>query len=313
MLVNSMISKLQEEYNIIADDLQLLERVMYRQNYLVEDNEGNKYYVKYYSQVLGVDEVVKITDTYRYLIDNGVNTSVVLKNVKTGNYFFIISNRIYVVFRYLEGKEATMESMRQVSKALRTFHDIKLNDSKMLFNKSITRIENARSIASRLDSPSLKKFTDFISEVKDDVEQLISNAYPINDFFIHGDFNKHNVIVNNEVINFIDCDETRIGNPLEDLASMIYSLLYINGEISYENSKYIVDFLESYYESELDQKLIDEIEVVLKVNSVIYLLDRADTYKFLARDKSTKKFLDSSITILKEKSIMNRIFKRREG
>lgn len=311
MLIKSIISKLQEEYKIVTNEFHQLDRVMYRQNYLVEDNKGNKYYVKYYSQELGVDEVVKITEIYRYLINNGVNTNEVLKNVKTGKYLLTISNKIYVVFKYINGNEVTKEDMLQVAEALRTFHKIKLSNSELLLNKSSTRIEKARNIASRLDTPSLKEFSDFISEIRADLDKLILDAYQINNYIIHGDFNKHNVIIDNKVTYLIDCDEIRIGNPMEDLASMIYSMLYINGEINYENSKYIVIFLESYFQLELDQRMLDEIETVLKVNSVIYLLDRADTFKYLVRDKSTKRFLNSLITILKEKSIMSKIIEER--
>jgi thiamine kinase-like enzyme len=298
MLSDIVLKTLADEYDIQPTRCQETHGIMIKSNYVVTDDKGDIWFVKYYPLAFGESDLARLGQIYCLLEQYSVPTCKVRENIKTRKLYMRACSGFYLVYNFINADVADSRSVIKITDTLRKLHGISDASFKMILGSTHNRIQFARSVYSKLPYPQYQLFKTYLGDKVEEIGRLLNMpVWPCN-AVIHGDLNLRNILVKGDEIYFIDLDEIRLGDPIEDLASLIYSLLYRNGVLDFQSSHDIRSLMSHFFYGMLTPENIDKTEHVLKVNCIVYLMQRADDYVYLIRHKSTRKFMDSLLAIL---------------
>ena len=174
-------------------------------------------------------------------------------------YIQYIDNEYILVYKWCDGKilltkEIDIEKVKALAKMLAKLHKIKPEHnlkpekySKIDYNKYYTALKN---INEKWAKDFIEKF-DILNEIYDKVYYNYSKLSNQKSY-IHKDFNRKNIIWNNEIPYIIDWETATIGNPSIDFFNSAWFLTADANEEKYKA------FVTSYFEI---NKLEDNINV----------------------------------------------------
>lgn len=298
MLIDVVIKALEDEYAIRSVCCQETHGIMIKHNYIITDENNENWFIKYYPSTFGESNLERLGHIYYWLEQGGFPTCNVKENLKTGKFYMRTDTGFYVVYSFIDAKVADSHSVIKIMDGIQKFHEISDSSFIKMLNRTSDRILFAQSIYAEISKPQYQLFKDYLGNRVDLIRRLLEMPpWPCNKV-IHGDLNLGNVLNKDDKIYFIDLDEMRLGDPLEDLVSLIYSLLYRKGILDFQCADDVRNLMAHFFHGELTIENMEQTEFVLKMNSIYYLMQRANCYQYLKRHKSTLNFMDSLLKIL---------------
>lgn len=284
-----------EFYGLKVNSLDIIQRLLLRQSYLLDTSLG-KIVLKKYSPNYNKYHLGNIWDFIEYLNDSGMK-SLEIVYMKNGQRFYADNNEYYVAYKYLEGNKSEIEDSYAIGKMLREFHDNsrRITKNKMPgFNirqdikKACNEIKKYKSykdclLAHKITS-NMKIFLD-----------ILHQYYISDDIIIHGDFTLNNVIKQNNNYYLIDLDTIRVGNFMEDLACFSLSLCYNGNSKLQIKPRYveILQFLQGYFQNmETSDFIIDGLINNMRFHCAYELAGFAKNYMITKRYKGTEEYLN---------------------
>jgi Ser/Thr protein kinase RdoA (MazF antagonist) len=285
-----------ECYGINTESIEIINRLFFRQSYLIDD--GNKRFVfKKYPRNYEETQLNYIWDIALYLSTYGMDTMELVYK-KDGSRFYRDSDDYYVVYKYISGAKAKKEESYEIGRLLKEFH-IKCEKIKCEKMQEFTR---------RLDivqaGKEIQKFAFYSTEtslgkkIQENIEIFLNciQSYSIQDnLIIHGDFTLNNVLRRNYDYCIIDFDTIRLGNAIEDMACFVLSLCYTDSQDLklYHNYKEVAYFLKGYYkDKKMPENIIEKLVKSLKVHCTVELAGHASNYMITKRYTGTDAYLN---------------------
>lgn len=295
MKTEEILNVISNQYGIRASNYKVISRLMFRESLYLEDENGNKYIIKKYPKIIKTQELESIAKFYMELYQQGIKTNkVVIK--KSSGIFFEMRDGKYIVFTYLEGIQCSTTAFSlKYGKALKDLH------GEMSFlNLSLAQISTQSQIEQckrhiyeweQIDEVSLIIRSKFFKIVETCEKYRVMTPS-----IIHGDCTRNNCIVTNNIITFIDFDNFKIGDPLEDLANAANCVLYDSGIKSFNYKKEII--IQLFCQYGLMDEDFERIKNYMKINCIIELYKHRENYRYLRRTPGTKNYLEKLIWII---------------
>ncbi|TKC19107.1 aminoglycoside phosphotransferase family protein [Robertmurraya kyonggiensis] len=314
MDINTIQSLISENYRIEIKDITVINRLLFRQSFLLNTSNG-QYVLKYYPRNFSIDQIKLINEFSKCLIKRGMNTLSII-SLNNGNLHISIPNGVYVLYDYLPGVKSDISDISDISVILRGFHDISslIKEEEINATKETLKIDWA---ISELDK--YLKYTeddDFITKISNYKYEIINslNSYKlIDNIIVHGDFTLNNVIKEDKIFKIIDLDTIRLGNRLDDLACLSLSLCYSgNNKIKFNrNYGQIAYLLQSYFGDQLiNQELVNDIVEAMKLHCSYELIKHAENFHVLKRYTGMLNYLNMLLDVITENEMEENIWKQ---
>lgn len=306
-----IIENLKRYYGLEIVEIKIIERLMFRQSFMLLDKDANRYILKGYSDKLELQELNRVWQYYWILKKENVKVGCPLKKRLSEEFHIHINNRYYVVFEYITGERPCVEQYDEIAKCLRKYHEIAKPNLISSCNSTATLLQEAK-----------KQFDLFLNEnysikpeillCKEQYMEIIDKYTESIDTIIHGDSILENIISNDGESYLIDFDNLRFGNAMEDVANTVFSLIYYGTEkynIVPQRLKQASLFVHSYYCDELPVGIERKIFFYMQVHCVIELSKHAKNIRFLIRLPGMKEYLMLLIKVICSSSFTDLISK----
>jgi hypothetical protein len=299
----ALIERINSYYGLSAFEVKVIERLMFRKNYLIQNYDNKRYIVKYYSTALELFELTQVWQYYILLSGLGIAVGCPLRRKDTHEFQIGYNNGYYVVFEYLEGNNPEANNYLLVANSLRDYHSVA---SVNLIPGLVSTQEKLRCAESIFpffyqNSYQLK---DEILSCEDEIYDIVHSFFIDRPAIIHGDTILENMIYDKHKVCLIDFDSMRIGDALEDVANTVLSIFYY-GSSTYEmmsvRYQYVSGFLDSYFNDVVTKDLLCRLHYLMKVHCVIELARHAENIKYLIRMPGMKPYLRLLIKVINSK------------
>ena len=302
-----LIDNLKKYYGLNVISVKAINRLMFRQSFLVNTEDDNRYVVKDYSDSYSLEELSTIWQYYWILHDNGMNVGRPLRRLDSATFHICLNNRYYVVFEYVAGERPNIENIRKIADCLREYHDIasKLNIDGL--ESTEKRLEPVKELFSyfHFGSYPLKEEIILCEPNVTRITQIYENN---ENTIIHGDTILENMVMNDDGICLIDYDTIRIGDRMEDVANTVLSILY-NGSSNYaihpERAMQVYSFIDNYYREKRSYQIENRIHYYIQVHCVIELVRFAENIRFLVRMPGMKDYILMLLKVLRSNSLVD--------
>lgn len=302
MLIDEIIIILKLNYGINVKDYYTINRLMFRQNYIVEDDIGSKYIVKYYPKGIGSEKINSICDYYKWLEKIGYFTNKLLQQ-HNNSFYFTLSNGIYLVYEYITAQILDFSDLTDIGKELRNYH-YKVNDRNptIALEKTSFIIERSKTLFEDFYKCKENDFVNQVLSYKNIIFYILENYCSDIDTIVHGDCSFNNMLKTMQnTICLIDFDNAHYGNHIEDLAYMVFSIMHYGNKplsLSFNRSDKIMMLLNAYYGIPISSNEVFEIEKCMKLNCSIELIKHAPNYRFISRTPGTLNYLSCLLKII---------------
>jgi tRNA A-37 threonylcarbamoyl transferase component Bud32 len=311
-LTDKIIDVLKTKYGIISTKCEVIERLLFRKSFIVNDVSGNKYIVKAYSTKLNLEKLKCIWNCYKILEDYQVVTNSIIEPTN-GNedLFFTIDGNNYVVFSYIEGKVPSLYDVEEIAIALREYHKVsnQLLQFKMI-SSTKKDLEESRNELKKFDYNGNELGAKIIL-LRERIINLIDCFKVNNNVLIHGDVIIENTIKTLNGVRLIDFDSIRYGDPIEDVANLVFSILYFGTnpyKILTDREEYIKKFLNTYFQSSIQDYEIIKIEYFMKVHCIVELARHLENFRFLIRAPGMPPYIELLLEIIQRDDLIRKCF-----
>lgn len=199
---------------------------------------------------------------------------------------------------YLEKKSGLETKKNLVANAafcLKKLHSIKPNHSII---EKLEKIQNKKKTISNKKAGTTK-FEEIFKKDKAMFSQIqliikkfdairTKNGNKLQSIIIHGDYQPNHVLLSGDNFVIIDWDNSRLDNPLVDLASFIFYLSNVKNVSIIENAALAQHFIENYFGKKItsaEQEKIDLYQIPFILNNINY-------YSYHKNFKAVKKNLE---------------------
>lgn len=284
---------LDKHYGLKVVSFKVINRLMFRQSFLVYASDGNQYVVKDYAETFSLQEMSQIWQYYWVLRKFGIRVGCPLRKIDSDEFHICLGNRYYVVFEYVEGEQPVIDQEKEIASCLRKYHEVAASDIFPHLISTGQKLSEGKDLFSHFNQSSYSIKQEILS-CKTNLNRIV-NEYPkCIQTIIHGDSILENMISHNGEVSLIDFDSMRRGDANEDVANTVLSFMY-NGskkfEIHPERSKQIKAFIDSYYEDMPPTDIEEKLHYYMQVHCVIELFRHAENIRFLVRMPGMKEYL----------------------
>ena len=295
MVEDKIICEIKERYDINVKNYRKISRLMFRESLYFEDCSGYKYILKKYPKSLPTEDILSIVKLYLELEKYGIKTNRVVTDCNDVP-FFEIANGKYILFTFLDGNRCSVDEWKmKVGGSLRELHN-----SMVTLNPTLAQVSTYEQVNSCIKNITRWEEIDELSHVincmADKNLEICRNYNPFSQTIIHGDCTRNNCIIYNDKIMFIDFDNFKIGDPLEDVANVANSVIYDEEIIALKEKENIIKHI--IYDYNLKKDDIVRMKNYMKINCIIELYKHREHYKYLRRTPGTKEYLKKLIYII---------------
>ena len=306
-----LVDNLNKYYGIKVTSLQIINRLMFRQSFLITTSDGIQYIVKDYSNACSLDILNQMLNYLYKLKEFGVRVSFPIRKLHSNEFHFSNNNRYYVVFVYVEGSTCTTRQYKKIASSLKIYHK---TASSNLFPSLIStekKLQAAKDLflCFNNDNYSIKQE---ILSCKTNLFKIVDKYISCSETIIHGDSILENMILSNNNIYLIDFDSMRRGDALEDVANTILSFMYFgskNFEIQPERAQLIEAFINCYFDNTPPDHIKEKLHYYIQVHCVIELIRHAENIRFLVRMPSMKDYLLLLVHIIRSENFKELMYK----
>lgn len=208
---------------------------------------------------------------------NGVNSVPALKY--NNKYIQKIDNKYILIYNYLEGKvlltkEITLDNVKQLAIQLAKLHSIKINKyanaikyEKNNYSKYYNLLENNNEQWAIFYKNNYKKLQEIYENVYKNYLNL-SNQQS----YIHKDYNRKNVLWQNNIPNIIDWETATIGNPSIDFFN---SAWFLTADVNIDKYTTFCKEYFNIFELQDDINVSAHASIIEECNWLEYSLKRA--------------------------------------
>ncbi|MFW6677073.1 phosphotransferase [Lacrimispora sp. AGF001] len=294
MKKEDIITIIQNQYSISINNFKVIPRLMFRESFYFDDDNGRKYVIKKYPKSTEDQELVSIIRFYSELCHYGTITNKIVFD-RDKNAVFELADGKYVIFTYLEGEKCNIANFKlSYGSALKSLHNSLCTMDTNLAGLS-TQEQVNQCIANINDWEEIDELSSMIIGMTAETLKACKNYQTSTLSIIHGDCTRNNCIITDNKITFIDFDNFKTGDPLEDLANAANSVLY-DDEIPLTSDKEntIIHIFSDYG---LQRNEFERVKNYMKINCVIELYKHRENYRYLRRTPGTKNYLGKLIGI----------------
>ena len=295
MNIEKIKKEIYEKYRMNIVSYEIVPRLMFRENMVFIDSNTKKYIVKKYPVNTKDTYLNNLSQLYQELCQNGIDTNRIVLQ-ESGNSFFELEDGKYVVFSYVKGNRCKKENITiQLSKTMKELHGkLEYIKADIVMEKTWNQIQECYE---NVDAwTAVDDLTGQIVQLKDYYKEILQNYAPNKQMVIHGDCTINNIIMNNYEYGFIDFDNYKLGDPLEDLANLSNSILYDRetGDIT-EQKDIIKELISGYGLSQIEYQ---NLKLYMQLNCLIELQKHQKNYRFLKRNPGTYQYLSKLVSII---------------
>ena len=300
-----LVESLDKHYGLKVVSVKVIDRLMFRQSFLVYASDGNQYVVKDYADTFSIQEMSQIWQYYWILRGFGITVGCPLRNLDSGEFHICLRNRYYVVFEYVTGDHPVIDQYKEIAGYLRKYHKVATSDLFPCLISTGHKLSDAKDLFSHFHQGSYSIKQEILS-CKTNLYRIIDEYSNCSQTIIHGDSILENMISNNGEVCLIDFDSMRRGDAIEDVANTVLSFMY-NGskkfEIHPERSKQIKAFIDSYYGNMPPTDIEEKLHYYMQVHCVIELIRHAENIRFLVRMPGMKEYLLLLVHVICSKNL----------
>lgn len=293
IMKQQLVESLDKHYGLKAVNVKVIDRLMFRQSFIIDVSDGNQYVVKDYADTFSLQELSQIWQYYWSLRGFGITVGCPLQKLDSDEFYFRLGNRYYVVFEYVKGDHPTINQYKEIASCLKKYHEVAIFDLLPCLTSTGEKLSDAKHFFSyfRQGSYSIKQE---ILSCETYVFRIVDKYSNCSQTIIHGDSILENMISNNGEVCLIDFDSIRCGHTIEDVANTVLSFLYYGSkkyEIHPERFKQIKAFIDSYYGNMPPTDIEEKLHYYMQVHCVIDLVRHAENIRFLVRMPGMKEYL----------------------
>ena len=302
---NKIIDSIQQNYAISIINVIVVNRLLFRKSFIVTTDDGQKYIVKDYANL--VSELDYICEYQWSLYESGLDIGIPIKNIKTKKYYTQLDSRYYVLFKYIEGSHPTHLNTKEIAECLRKYHSVAKLHSIHNLHSTKHKLYEAYDMFSNFYKSNYTIRNQIIA-CKDSIEKVIIQ-YPHDtkcDTIIHGDTIMKNMILTGNRICLIDFDNIRMGQPIEDVANTVLSIICNDSpEFKIYTDRYqnVRNFIDEYYCNNDKYNIENDILYYMKVHCIIDMARYAKNIEYLIRMPSMQAYLIFLVKIIKAPSL----------
>ena len=220
---------------------------------------SGSYVIKVLNNKNLINQIEKSEEIANIAKENGINSICALKF--NGKYIQKYNGDYLLIYKYCNGrilttKELTLNHVGKLANILGTLHSIKVTDSietikynKIDYRKYYELLKNNNEEWSLLFRKKIDELCELYNNVYDNYLKL-SNQLS----YVHKDFNRRNVLWENDIPYIIDWETATIGNPSIDFFN---SAWFLTADVDID--KYTV-FCTEYFKK---NKLIDDVNIAV--------------------------------------------------
>ncbi|MDR0404887.1 MAG: phosphotransferase [Oscillospiraceae bacterium] len=300
-----LIESLNKYYGLKIIDVKIIDRLMFRQSFLVNTFDGNQYIVKDYAETFSLKELFQMWGYYWKLRELGISIGCPLRRLDSDEFHISLENRYCVVFEYIKGNRPSINQYKEIANCLKKYHGVAT--SKLLPDLISTeeKLNSAKDLFLNFNNGSYSIKQEILS-CKENLYNIIDNYSNSNQTVIHGDTILENMILNDEEVCLIDFDTIRYGDSIEDVANTVLSFMYSGSkkfEVHPGRLQQIKAFINSYYENTSPTDIEKKIHYYMQVHCVIDLIRHAENIRFLIRMPSMKEYLLMLVRVICSKNL----------
>jgi Ser/Thr protein kinase RdoA (MazF antagonist) len=288
-----LVESLDKHYGVKAVSAKVINRLMFRQSFLVYASDGNQYVVKDYADTFSLQEMSQIWQYYWILRRFGITLGCPLRKLDSDEFHICLRNRYYVVFEYVKGDHPVINQYKEIASCLRKYHKVATSNLFPCLISTGQKLSDAKDLFSHFNQGSYSIKQEILS-CKTNLYRIVDEYSNCSQTIIHGDSILENMISNNGEVCLIDFDSMRRGDTIEDVANTVLSFMYHGSkefEIHPERSKQIKAFIDSYYGNMPPTDIEEKLHYYMQVHCVIELIRHAENIRFLVRMPRMKEYL----------------------
>ena len=302
---DEMIESVKINYGLVIVGVEVINRLMFRQSFLLTTNNAIQYIVKDYADIFSLHELSQIWKYYWDLRSFHIRVGCPLKKLGSSEYHMHLNNRYYVVYEYVTGRCPGTNQFKEIALCLKRYHGIAADSLLPGLASTEDKLTEARGLLSYFNQGVYSLKEEIIS-CKTKAYSVIDRYYNSNQTIIHGDSILENIISENGESCLIDFDNIRRGDAAEDLANTILSFLYYGSKeykIRSGRSSQINALIYNYYGYTVSTDIEEMLHYYMLVHCVIELARHAENIRFLVRMPSMKPYLLLLVRILHSNSL----------
>ncbi|OBZ14211.1 hypothetical protein A8L34_09630 [Bacillus sp. FJAT-27264] len=305
IMKQELLENLHKYYGLKIVDVKVINRLMFRQSFLVYASDGNQYVVKDYADAFSLQEMSPIWQYYWILRKFGIRVGCPLRQLDSDEFHIYLGNRYYVVFEYVQGDHPVIDQYKDIAICLRKYHEVATSEIFPNLISTGQKLCEAKELFSHFNQGSYS--------IKEEILSCKTNLYRIVDEYsnssqtiIHGDSILENMISNFGEVSLIDFDSMRRGDAIEDVANTVLSFMYHGSkkfEIHPERSKQVKAFIGSYHGDMPSTDIEEKIHYYMQVHCAIDLIRHAENIRFLVRMPGMKDYLLLLVYVIRSKDL----------
>ena len=295
-----IIENLKRDYGLEIVKIEMIERLMFRQSFMLSDIDKNRYILKDYSDKFNLQELNRIWQYYWTLRKMNLKVGCPLGKKFSDEFHMHLNHRYYVVFEYVFGEHPSVEQYEEIAKCLKKYHEVANPNLLTSCSSTGTMLREAKQQFKFFFNGDYSIKQEILS-CRDQYMKIIDNYTESIDTIIHGDSILENIVSNDGKSYLIDFDNLRFGNAMEDVANTVLSLIYYGTDrynINPQRIKQVRLFLHSYYCDKLPIEVERIIFYYMQVHCVIELSKHAENIRLLVRMPGMKEYLILLIKVI---------------
>lgn len=288
-----LVESLDKHYGLKAVSINVINRLMFRQSFLICAADGNRYIVKDYADTFSLQELSPIWKYYWKVREFGITVGCPLRNLDSGKFHICLKNRYYVVFEYVEGNRPLINHYKKIADCLRKYHQVASSDLIPGLVSTGQKLSEAKDLFSYFNQGSYCIKQEILS-CKTSLHKIVDEYSNSSQTIIHGDSILENMILTDREVCLIDFDSIRRGDAIEDVANTVLSFLYYGSKkfkIHPERIEKVKGFIDSYYWNIPPIDIREKLHYYMQVHCVIDLIRHAENIRYLIRMPGMKDYL----------------------
>ena len=298
-------SILDKYFGLQVEHVKIIQRLMFRQSFLVCTFDNKQYVVKDYADTFSLAELTQIWQYYWHLRESDITVGCPLRRMDSNEFHINLKNRYYVVFEYLKGKHPDICHYEKIARALLKYHGVAKASQLMGLVSTGQKLKEVHT--------KFKYFYDSDYSIKQNILSCENVLYKIADEYddcskaiIHGDSILENMILSDDEVCLIDFDNLHYGDPTEDVANTVLSFLYYGSDvykIHAERYFQVMEFIKSYYGNALLKSTEKRLHYYMQVHCIIDLIRYAENIRFLVRMPKMEEYLLMLVKVICSKNL----------
>lgn len=289
---------------IVMQKIKAIQGKAINTNYVLEDIQGRKYFLKRYSRTVSEKYIEKMKIITDYLDEKGISVPKIIST----EHIFCDKYSFYLLMQYLKNdpKISKHNNLKKICEEINKMRDIlkqsvEVVDTWMLTIHNIDKIvdiyklnygkkEELENLLGNIISFPIKEILNFLfihSKVLDNKEMQL----------VHGDLNKNNILLNYDgKISFVDFDTLHLGIKYEDTATFALSMCFDETK-----NRFIIENFDTillYLEGEKSEKKVKDILNIMMLELIKDLAVYLENWKVYLRFPVSKKIVVNQLKLL---------------